>query len=116
MTEPVPPPRTAAEEEGPREFVKYTFYRLRPEWRRLERAQREAGRRRLAEVIDHPPSGLLVRTYSTVGTKAGADFALWMISPELKPIQTLHATISGTPLGGYLDIAYSYLGMAQRSE
>jgi len=114
------PPSTNAsgpdEEEGPREFVKYTFYRLRPEWRRLDRSTREQGRATLSRLLEAPPGGLLLRTYSTVGTKANADFALWMIAPELGPIQELHSRVLGTPLGGYLDTTYSYLGMARRSE
>lgn len=113
------PPTNAedpAEGDGPREFVKYTFYRLRAEWRRLERAERERGREELARLLDAPPAGLLLRTYSTVGTKANADLGVWMIAPTLEPIQEMHARIMGTPLGGYLDVTYSYLGMARRSE
>ena len=111
------PPRTESpEEEGPREFVKYTFYHLRPEWRRLEPETRERGRSALVRLLESPAPPLLVRTYSTVGTKGAVDFGLWMISPDLGPIQELHARIAGTPLGGYLDVPYSYLGMARRSE
>lgn len=104
------------EGEGPREFVKYTFYHLRPEWRRLERPAREAGRSKLLSLLEAPPEGLLLRTYSTVGTRAETDFGLWMIAPTLAPIQELHARIHGTPLGGYVDVAHSFLGMARRSE
>ena len=114
--EPGSPRARTEEDEGPREFVKYTFYRLRPEWRRLARGGREHGRAELTRLLDQPPEGLLLRTYSTVGTKAGADFGLWMIASDLGPIQEMHARVMGTPLGGYLDVAYSYLGMARRSE
>ena len=109
-------PESTDSDDGPREFVKYTFYHLRPEWRRLDRATREKGREEVVGRLEVPPSGLLLRTYSTVGTRAQADFGLWMISPELPAIQEMHARIMGTSLGGYLDIAYSYLGMAKRSE
>jgi chlorite dismutase len=48
--------------------------------------------------------------------KAQAEMLLWMISPRLEEIQELHARVLGTPLGGFLDTVYSYLGMARRSE
>lgn len=116
--EPSPSARAAVDDagEGPREFVKYTFYRLRPEWRRLDPAAREQGRAALTRILDRPPETILLRTYSTVGTKAQCDFAIWMISAELGPIQEMHARVMGSPLGGYLDTSHSYLGMAQRSE
>jgi chlorite dismutase len=114
--EPGGPNPATDSDEGPQEFVKYTFYHLRPEWRRLDRATRDTGRAELARRLETPPEGLLLRTYSTVGTKASAEFALWMIAPDLAPIQEMHARVMGTPLGGYLDTAYSYLGMARRSE
>jgi chlorite dismutase len=100
----------------PRDFVKYTFYRLRPEWRRLAPDERERGKAALVKVLELPPNDLVVRTYSTVGLKASADFLLWSIAPDLALVQSLHARIAGTPLGGYLDVTHSYLGMARRSE
>ncbi len=103
-------------DEGPREFVKYSFYHLRPEWRRLPVDERRAGRAQLVRLLESPPEDLVLRTYSTVGTHVGTEFALWMIGPDLARHQELHARIAGTPLGGYLDLAYSYLGMAHRSE
>ncbi len=100
----------------PRDFVKYTLFRLRPEWRRLPSSKRAAGRAALLRVLDHPPPELLVRTYSLVGTKARADMMLWTISPRLESIQEFHSRIFGTALGGFLDTEYSYLGMGRRSE
>ncbi len=103
-------------DEGPRDFVKYTFYQLRPEWRRLPADERARGRTALTSVLEHPPAGLELRTYSLVGLKADADFLLWSIARELEPITLLHAKVSGSPLGGYLDVHHAYLGMGRVSE
>ncbi|MGA8542725.1 MAG: chlorite dismutase family protein [Thermoplasmata archaeon] len=100
----------------PRDFVKYTFLHLRPEWRQLPRATREEGKTRFASVLDHPPEGTLLRTYSLTGLKADTEMMVWSIGTELGPLQELHSKLLGTPLGGYLDTPYSYLGMARRSE
>ena len=104
------------EGDEPRDFVKYSFFHLRPEWRRLPPETREAGRTAFARVLEHPPEGVLVRSYSLTGLKAGTEMMVWSIAPELGPLQELHARLFGTPLGGYLDTPYSYLGMARRSE
>ena len=103
-------------ESEPRDFVKYTFLGLRPEWRRLPAAVREDGKRRLVALLESPPEGLLVRTYALTGLKARAEILVWAIGERLEPIQELHARLFGTSLGGYLETAYSYLGMARRSE
>ena len=114
------PPRSAAtearEDEGPRDFVKYTFFHVRPEWRRLPPEERAAARARFAEVLERPPAGVVVRTYALTGLKADTEMLVWAIGPELVPLQELHSRLLGTPLGGYLDTTYSYLGMARRSE
>ena len=99
-----------------RDFVKYTFFHLRPEWRRLDAGTRTDGKARFVQVLETPPPGLIVRTYALTGLKADTEMLLWTIGPELGPIQELHSRLFGTPLGGYLDTAYSYLGLARRSE
>ncbi len=100
----------------PRDFVNYTLLHLRPEWRRLPARERAAGVDALIRTLEHPPDDVLFRTYSLVGTKARAEMMLWLISPRLESVQEFHARLFGTPMGGYLDTEYSYLGMARRSE
>ncbi len=114
-TTPTPRP-DAAGEEGPRDFVRYTFFHLLPEWRRLGERTRARGRAEFAHVLDRPPEGVVLRTYSLAGLKADTELMVWSIAPELAPLQELHARLLGTPLGGYLETPYSYLGMARRSE
>ncbi len=104
------------EASGPRDFIKYTLLHLRPEWRRLPASERAEGREALVRILEAPAPDLLLRTYSLVGTTARAEMLLWLIAPRLEPIQEFHARVAGTAVGGYLDIAYSYLGMARRSE
>ncbi len=116
MTDPGSGDARTSEDDGPREFVKYTFFHLRPEWRRLPEADRHAGKARFAEVLEHPPDGAVVRSYALTGLKADTEMMVWSIAPELGPIQELHARLLGTPLGGYLDTPYSYLGLGRRSE
>ncbi len=96
-------------------FVKYTFFRLDAEWRRLPDDQRRASK-------DEFLSGLRKyeefspRAYSLVGTRGDADFMLWLITDSFDTIQKLHSDLSNTGLGKYLSTPYSYLAMLRPSE
>ena len=98
-----------------RDFVKYTFYKVQPEWRRLSSAERAAGKDEFAAVAAEHAGRLALNTYSLVGTRGDADFMLWGVSPELEPVNEMAALLNGTRLGGYLETPYSYLGMTRRS-
>ncbi|EQD51324.1 chlorite dismutase [mine drainage metagenome] len=111
MTEPA-----AEGDSEPRDFVKYTLLHLSPEWRRRATHLRHRGSAQLERVLESPPAGAIVRTFSLVGTKADVEMLLWIISPDLDRIQQWHARLFGTEMGGYLETRYSYLGMARRSE
>jgi chlorite dismutase len=108
--------RDDADANEPRDIVKFTFLRLSPEWRRLPADERARGREPFIERLEHPPAGMILKTYSLVGLKADTDLLLWTVAQGLEPIQELHARLFGTPPGGYLTTTYSYLGMARRSE
>lgn len=107
---------SVADEDGPRDFVKYTFLHLRPEWRRLPAEERARGRDAFVAVLEHPSGDLVLRTYSLMGLKAGAELMVWSVASALEPLQALHSRLFGTPLGGYLDVSHSYLGLGRRSE
>ena len=96
-------------------YVKYTFYQVDPQWRRLSKEQRAAGAREFQEVAEACQDEMLVRTYNTQGTHGDCDFLLWEVSPEQQAIQASHAKLANTGLGSYLTIAHSYLAMTKHS-
>ena len=98
-----------------RDFVKYTFYKVQPEWRRLPAAERAAGKDEFAAVAAEYADRLALNTYSLVGARGDADFMLWGVSPELEAVNELAAQLNRTRLAGYLETPYSYLGMTRRS-
>ena len=96
-------------------FVKYTFFKLDPEWRRLPDDQRQASKDEfLGELRKYEQ--LSSRAYSLVGTRADADFMLWLITESLDTIRKLHSELMNTGLGKYLSTPYSYLAMLRPSE
>jgi chlorite dismutase len=119
MTEartPPPPTPSAPGSEERRDFVKYTFLHIRPEWRLRPAEERTRAKAKFIEALERPPDGVLTRSYSLVGLKAGTEMMVWSIASDLRAIQELHGRLFGTPLGGYLETSHSYLGLARRSE
>jgi chlorite dismutase len=100
---------------GQRQMVKFTFFKVAPEWRRLDASERERQIAELAEVVEGWSGRNLIRTYSTMGTRGDTDFMIWQVSYELEDIQRLAGELLGTALGGYLATPYSYLSMTKHS-
>src|SRR2546423_15618679 len=87
----------------PRQFVNFTFYHVRPEWRFLDEATRDAGKREFLDVFESFSRDLLMRSYSIVGLRSNADFMIWRFGYALEPIQELIARLNRTGVGRYLD-------------
>jgi chlorite dismutase len=99
----------------PRQFVNFTFYRARPEWRMLDKSEREPGKEEFIKAVDEYRRGLLIHTYSLVGLRTNAEFMIWRIGYSLDPIQEMTARLNNTALGKYLEATQSFLSMTKRS-
>lgn len=98
-----------------RQYVRYAFYKVQSQWRTRPLVERQAQKRELADVIARFGGQFMLRTYSTVGTRADVDFMLWGASERLEDHHELAAAISGSAMGAHLDTPYSYLAMTKRS-
>jgi chlorite dismutase len=56
-----------------------------------------------------------VRTYTTLGLRADADFMLWMISDSVEKMQILTSKIYSTVLGKYVEPSQVYLSASRPS-
>ena len=102
-------------QEGRRDFVKYSFFKVAPEWRRLSPGDRNDSKREFCEVAAEYADRVTIASYSLVGTRGDVDFALWKIARDLEPINELMARVNHTELGKYLEMPHSYLAMTRRS-
>jgi chlorite dismutase len=102
-------------QEGRRDFVKYTFYKVAPEWRRLSESDRQRSKAEFAGVMAEFSDHVAMSSYSLVGTRGDADFMLWKVSPTLEAINELMAQLNRTKLGKFLNTPHSYLAMTRRS-
>ena len=102
-------------EEGRRDFVKHSFFKVSTEWRRLPPGERDHSKNQFAEVVAEFSDRIAIGSYSLVGTRGDVDFMLWKISPALDAINELLAQLNRTELGGFLETPHSFLSMTRRS-
>jgi len=98
-----------------RQYVRYTFYKVDPTWRRLEPSVKESHRKEMVALVDELSDQMLLRTYGLMGTRGDVDFATWTVADTLEPFQTLASRMFSTGLGHYLATPHSYLAMTRRS-
>jgi chlorite dismutase len=96
--------------------VKFSFYRLSAEARRLPASERAALGEALTDLLDESTQAMLTRAYSTVGTRADVELVLWQVHDDLQVITDWHEALRRSPLGAWLEEPYSYLSMTMRSQ
>lgn len=101
--------------DNDRQFVKYTFYKVARGWRLLPGEEKSRGKEQFLAILDEFAGQLMLRTYSTVGTRGDVDFLIWSASDKLEPIQQITTRLLSTGLGHHLDTPHSYLAMTRRS-
>ena len=106
-------PQTQAAE---RQFLKYTFFKVDPQWRRLSGEQRSSSKREFTTLVNDFAKHNVLKSYSLVGIRGDADFMLWTMAAQLEQFQDLTSHLLSSALGKYLEIPYSYLAMTRRSE
>ncbi|HEV2707629.1 MAG TPA: chlorite dismutase family protein [Pyrinomonadaceae bacterium] len=99
----------------PRQFVTFTFYHARPDWRLLDAETKAAGKREFIETVEQFRKELLIHSYSITGLRSNVDFMLWRIGYDLDPLQEMSARLNNTGLGRYLEVSQSFLSMTKRS-
>ena len=99
----------------PRQFVNFTFYRARPEWRLLSNDDKQRYREGFIKTVDEFRRSLLMHSYSTIGLRTNVDFMIWRIGYELEPMQEMTASLNKTEMGKYIEPTQSFLSMTKRS-
>lgn len=110
-----PAPEDRGKQLTKRQYVRFAFYRVDPVWRRLPADEQAEQKREFLDVIEGFNRRMLLRPYSTVGTRADAELLLWQIAETPQAFHDLAVAINRTRLGAYLTLAYSYFSQTKRS-
>jgi chlorite dismutase len=99
-----------------RHFVKFSFLRVDPAWRRLDPIQRAEDKREFLAACEDFADGHLLRTFSLVGTRGDCDLLLLAQAENLERIHEFHVVLNQSGLMRWATIPYSYLAMTKPSE
>ena len=99
-----------------RHFVKYTFLKVDPAWRRLDDAERAQHKREFLAACEDFASERLLRAFSLVGTRGDADMMLLSQATNLERIHEFHVVLAQSGLMKWSETPYSYLALTKASE
>ena len=99
-----------------RHFVKYTFLKVDPAWRRLDDAERAQHKREFLAACEDFAGERLLRAFSLVGTRGDADLMLLSQATSLERIHEFHVVLGQSGLMKWCAQPYSFLGLRKTSE
>jgi chlorite dismutase len=99
-----------------RHFVKYTFLKLDPAWRRLDDAERAEHKREFLAACGDFATDHLLQSFSLVGTRGDVDLLLVVEAENLDRIHEFHVVLAQSGLMKWATQPYSFLGMRKTSE
>lgn len=97
-----------------KQFVNFMFFRVAPEWRKLDAATKEAYKKEFEQVYDAFADEFLLYSYSLVGFDSKADLMIWRIGTSLDPIQDMTGKLYRTNLGSFLQTSDNYLSVTKK--
>jgi chlorite dismutase len=98
-----------------RSFVKFTFLKVAPAWRRRDADDRARDKREFAAACEEFAADHFLRAYSLVGTRGDTDLMIRTAARRLEPIHELHVLLNQSGLLAWADVSHSYLAMTKPS-
>lgn len=112
--EPAPVP-TKPKVKQPRQLVRFTFYKLDPQWQLLPADVRARGKAEMKQLFDKHAENALVRSFGLYGIRSDCDFMLWQATYDIEDLRTLSSQIRRSAMGPYLRESQAFLSMTKRS-
>jgi chlorite dismutase len=109
------PAFTAPKPKQPRQLVRFTFYKLDPQWQLLPIEQRQQGKQELLTIYDEYAHEPLMRSFSLYGLRSDCDLMLWQATYEIEDLQAVSSKIRRSLIGPYLRETHAFLSMTKRS-
>jgi chlorite dismutase len=99
-----------------RHFVKYTFLKVDPAWRRLPEAERLQAKREFLAACEDFAQDHLLQSFSLIGTRGDCDLMLVAECENLDRLHEFHVVLGQSGLSKWSTMPYSFLGMRKTSE
>jgi chlorite dismutase len=99
-----------------RHFVKYTFLKIDPAWRRLDPDERASDKREFIAACEDFGRDHLLRAFSLVGTRGDCDLMLLSQALSLDHLHEFHVVLAQSGLMRWATIPHSFLAMTKPSE
>jgi chlorite dismutase len=107
--------RQEQEKAADREFVRFAFYQVVPEWRQRSADERAADKAEFIARVEELGRKFMIYSYTLVGTRGDCDFLLWQASRDLDQFNELATALNRTRLGAFLRLPHNYFAMTRRS-
>jgi chlorite dismutase len=99
----------------PRQLVRFTFYKLDPQWQFLPGEICQQGKQELERIFEEYNERSLMRSYSLFGLRSDCDFMLWQATYSVEDLQGVSSRIRRSTIGPYLRETQAFLSMTKRS-
>jgi len=104
-----------AKPKQPRQLVRFTFYKLDPQWYRLPAEARQQGKHELIDIYTEYEQHSLMRCFSLYGLRTDCDFMLWQATYAIDDLQGVSSRIRRSSIGPFLLETRAFLSMTKRS-
>jgi chlorite dismutase len=95
--------------------VRFTFYKLDPQWQLLPTDVRERGKQQLKDIVNDYERHALIRSYGLYGLRSDCDLMLWQATTDIEELRSLTSQIRRSLMGPYLRETQAFLSMTKRS-
>ncbi|HLZ81477.1 MAG TPA: chlorite dismutase family protein [Ktedonobacteraceae bacterium] len=99
----------------PRQLVRFSFYKLDPQWQLLPADVRERGKQEVVRIFQDHGEQALIRSFGLYGVRTNCDFMLWQATYDIEDLRRLSSDIRRSSMGPYLREVNSMLSMTKRS-
>lgn len=106
--------KPAVETSIDKQFVNFIFFKMNPEWRKLNVDTKRVFKSEFQSVYDKFREDFMLFSYSLVGFDSKADLMFWRIGNSLDLIQEMTAKLYRTSLGSFLETTDNYLSTTKR--
>lgn len=106
---------TPGKPKQPRQFVRFTFFKLDPQWQLLSAETRQQGKQELLRIFEEYADASLMRSFSLFGLRSDCDFMLWQATYAVEDVQSVSSRVRRSAMGPYLRETHAFLSMTKRS-